>query len=40
VERVAFIALAVKAERVLPVLGALMEPTMPIWQWLPLVCPQ
>jgi hypothetical protein len=40
VDVVAFLALRVKAPRVLPVLGALIAATMPDWQWLPTVCPQ
>jgi hypothetical protein len=37
----ATLARASNAARVLlPVVGALMEPTMPDWQWLPVVCAQ
>jgi hypothetical protein len=35
------LARASNAARVLlPVVGALMEPTMPDWQWFPVVCAQ
>jgi len=37
VEVVAFLARVMNASRVLPVVGALMAPTMPDWQWLPTV---
>lgn len=37
---VAFFASKAKAARVLPVAGALMAATIPLWQWLPTVCPQ
>ncbi len=38
VEAVAFLARSLKASKVLPVVGALIDATMPDWQWLP--CPQ
>lgn len=38
VEAVAFLARSAKASKVLPVDGALIAATMPVWQWLP--CPQ
>lgn len=37
---VAFFARRVKAARVLPVVGALIDATMPDWQWFPVVWPQ
>lgn len=37
---VAFFARRIKASRVLPVVGALIAPTIPDWQWLPLAWPQ
>jgi len=40
VDKVAFLAKAMNASRVLPVVGALMEPTMPAWQWFFVVCAQ
>jgi hypothetical protein len=40
VEFVALEAFRVKAASVLPVAGALMEATMPDWQWESLVCAQ
>jgi hypothetical protein len=40
VEFEAFLASAMKASSVFPVVGALMEPTMPDWQWRPVVCEQ
>lgn len=40
VDVVAFLALAWKASSVFPVAGALMDPVMPFWQWLPVVWPQ
>lgn len=36
----AFLARRTKASKVLPVVGALMAPTIPAWQWFPTVCPQ
>jgi len=36
----AFLARAMNASRVLPVVGALMEPTIPDWQWVKVVCAQ
>jgi hypothetical protein len=34
------VARPMKAASVFPVVGALMAPTMPLWQWLPAVWPQ
>lgn len=39
-DKVAFLAKAMNLSRVLPVVGALMEPTMPAWQWFFVVCAQ
>ena len=36
----ALAASATKASRVFPVVGALIAPTIPFWQWLPVVWPQ